>query len=402
MKRVSIAAGLLALGLSAHAPATAEPPPVTTRAFTLTANAFPVSAAPGNNGTVIAVSPAAVQLSLSNPPGASYARAAALDTSALEQFTGPPPANTVAECSTETSNISKRAQAAPDGMTLSAHCDEIPAASATAVASDLSAGGVKAASVISTVRGGPAASTLQAIADVVVRDGTIGPLTFGLAHYAATISASGLHGGAVARATLTVADATFAGIPVVLSSDGIQVDQTRVPLDLVKQVAEQLHKTLLSSQYHDIRLIQPRAHASPDGTTATVSGGGIEVFLTNANPAGTYFVGTTILGGSLSGQVGEPLGLPLPPVISPVSPPLTVQPGVVISPPPIPPGPAPLVQPATPPVLAASRARATLPVRWVGLPWTLGAIGLLALLWIARGPQIARRLDAVAERYLRG
>ena len=401
MKRTLAAALAIAGTFLLRAPATAQAPSVTTRAFTLTADAFPVSAAPGNNGTVIAVSPAAVQLSLTNPPGASYARAATVDTSALEQFTGPPPANTVAECSTETANINKHAQATPDGMTLNAHCDDSPAATATAAASDLSAGGMTAASVVSVVKGGPAGDALKATADVLIRDGVLGPLKFGVAHYAATIASTGELGGAVARATLTVADAAFAGIPVVLASDGIQVDQSRVPLDLVQQVTEQLHRTILSSQYHDIRLVQPRATTSSDGSTATVSGGGIEVFLTNANPAGTYFVGTTILGGSLSGQVGEPLSLPLPTVVSPVSPPLTSLPSTVISPPHGGPVPPPLVQ-AVSPTFAASRARAALPVRWVGLPWALGAIGLLALLWIARGPQIARRLDAVAERYLRG
>jgi len=401
--RSLVAAGLCAAGVVVmRAPASAQPPAVTTRAFTLTADAFPVRVAPGNNGTVIAVSPAAVQLSLSNPPGASYARAAALDTSALEQYTGPPPASTVAECSTETSNINKRAQATPDGMTLSAHCDEAPAAKAVAAASDLSAGGMTAASVVSSVTGGPVASGLQAVSDVVIRDGTIGPLSFGVAHYTATIVASGLKGGAHARASLDVVDAVFSGIPVVLSSGAMQVDQTRVPLDLLNQVRDQLHTVLLSSPYQDIRLLQPVTSASPDGSRATVSGGGIFVFVTNANPAGTYFAGVTLLGGSLNGVVGSPLSLPLPPVVREPFPavprPTLVFPGR--SAPETGPG---RQLPSLPfPVVAASQTRAALPVRWVGLPYALAALGLVALGWILGGTRARRALDAIAERYVRG
>ena len=401
MKRAIAAALFMAGVVVMRAPASAEAPAVTARAFTLTADAFPVRVAPGNNGTVLAVSPAAVQMSLSNPPGASYARAAALDTSAIEQYTGPPPASTVAECSTETSNINKRAQATPDGMTLSAHCDDSPSAKAIAVASDLSAGGLKAASVVSTVTGGPVASGLQAITDVVVRDGTIGPLSFSLAHYSASIVASGLQGGAHARASLQLVDALFQGIPVVISDRSIQVDQTRVPLDLLNQVRDQLHAVLLSSQYHDIRVLQPVTSAAPDGSRATVSGGGISVFVTNANPAGTYFVGVTLLGGSLEGVVGAPLSLPLPPIVKDIVPPPPGQTSV------LPETRAPAVQPglvpALPnPVVAASSSRPTLPVRWVGLPYALGAIGLLAVAWIVGGERARRALDVIAERYTRG
>ena len=401
MKRALAAALCIAGLVVVRAPASTQAPAVTTRAFTLTANAFPVRVAPGNNGTVLAVSPAAVQMSLSNPPGASYARAAALDTSAIEQYTGPPPANTVAECSTESSNISKRAQAAPDGMTLSAHCDDSPSAKAVAAASDLSAGGLEAASAVSTVTGGPVASGLQAVTDVIVRDGTIGPLSFGLAHYSATIVASGLRGGAHARASLQLVDALFQGIPVVISDQAIQVDQMRVPLDLLNQVRDRLHTVLLSSPYHDIRLLQPVTSAAPDGSRATVTGGGISVFVTNANPAGTYFAGVTLLGGSLDGVIGAPLSLPLPPIVRDVVPPPPVQTSV------FPETSAPALQPdrltSLPnPVVAASRARATLPVRWVGLPYALGAIGLLAVAWIVAGRRARRALDVIAERYVRG
>lgn len=401
MKRALAAAVGLAAVFLIKAPVSAQLPAVTARAFTLTADAFPVRLAPGNNGTVIAVSPAAVQMSLANPPGASYARAAALDTSALEQYTGPPPANTVAECSTETANINKRAQATPDGMTLSAHCDESPSATAVAAASDLSAGGMTAASVVSSVTGGPAASGLQAATDVVVRDGKIGSLTFGLAHYSASIVASGLPGGAHARATLQLIDALFAGIPVVVSDQAIQVDQARVPLDLLSQVRNQLHKALLSSPYHDIRLLQPVASASADGSRATVSGGGISVFVTNANPAGTYFAGATLLGGSLEAVVGAPLSLPLPPVTLNVPPP-PLGPTTVL-----PETRTPAIQPgrlpSSPnPVVAASRPRAALPIRWIGLPYALGAIGALALAWIVVGQRMRRALDVIAERYVRG
>jgi len=401
MKRALATAAALAAVVVVRAPATAQPPAVTARAFTLTADAFPLRFAPGENGTVIAVSPAAVQMSLSNPPGASYARAAALDTSALEQYTGPPPADTVAECSTETSNINKRAQAAPDGMTLSAHCDDSPAANAVAVASDLSAEGLKAASVVSTVTGGPVASGLQAITDVVIRDGTIGPLSFNVAHYSAWILASGLHGGARARASLQLIGASFQGIPVVVSDQGIQVDQTRVPLDMLNPVRDQLHTALLSSPYHDIRLVQPATSAAADGSRAKVSGGGISVFVTNANPAGDYFAGVTLLGGSLDGVVGLPLSSPLPPVVKSFIPPprdlTTVLPQTRV--PAV--GPGGLPSPPNP-IVAASRTRALLPVRWVGMPYVLGAIGLLALSWITGRERARRALDVIAERYMRG
>lgn len=400
--RAFVAAVAVAAVAFVRVPASADQPSVTARAFTLTASAFPVQIAPGNNGTVIAVSPAAVQLSLSNPPGASYARAAALDTSALEQYTGPPPPSSVAECSTETANINKRAQAAPDGMTLSAHCDDAPSANAVAAASDLSAGGMTATSVVSTATGGPVGSGLRAVADVVARDGRIGPLTFRAARYTASVVASGLKGGARAQASLTLVDALFAGIPVVVSGDAITVDQTRVPLDLLDQVRAQLHAVLLTSRYHDIRLIQPVATASPDGSRATVTGGGVSVFVTNANPAGTYFAGTTLLGGSLSAVVGAPLSLPLPTTIGPGFPPL-IAPTTTVLPETrtraIPPG---QVRAIPNPVVAASQTRAGLPVRWAGLPYVLGAIGLLAIAWIVGGERARRAVDVIAERYVRG
>ncbi|HLW18019.1 MAG TPA: hypothetical protein VKV69_11745, partial [Actinomycetota bacterium] len=181
----------------------------------------------------------------------------------------------------------------------------------------------------------------------------------------------------------------------------IQVDQTRVPLDLLNQVRDQLHAVLLSSPYHDIRVLQPVTSAAPDGSRATVSGGGISVFVTNANPAGTYFAGATLLGGSLDGVIGAPLSLPLPPIVKSVIPPPPSGTSV------LPETRAPAPQSGQPPsvanpVVAASSTRATLPVRWVGLPYVLGAIGLLAVAWIVGGERARRALDLIAERYMRG
>ena len=132
-----------------------------------------------------------------------------------------------------------------------------------------------------------------------------------------------------------------------------------------------------------------------------MSGGGISVFATNANQAGTYFAGVTLLGGSLNGVVGSPLSLPLPPVVKgevPAQPvPTVVLPGRSA------PETGPGQLPSVPlPVVAASQTRAALPVRWVGLPYVLGAIGLVAVGWIVGAARARRALDAIAERYVRG
>ncbi|HEV2686828.1 MAG TPA: hypothetical protein VGW79_09335, partial [Actinomycetota bacterium] len=153
--------------------------------------------------------------------------------------------------------------------------------------------------------------------------------------------------------------------------------------------------------YHDIRVLQPMTSAAPDGSRATVSGGGISVFATNANPAGTYFAGATLLGGALDGVVGAPLSLPLPPVVQ--NPASQVQtPTAVLPETRAPAAISPRLPSLANPVVAASRTRAALPVRWAGLPYVLGAIGLLAVAWIVGGDRARRALDVIAERYVRG
>jgi hypothetical protein len=400
-RATAVAALVAAATLGWHPAATAQPAPITARAFTLRANAFPVQIAPGENGTVLAVAPAATQLSVSNPPGSSYARAAFLDTSAIEQYTGPPAAGTVAECSTETGNIKKQSAATPNGMTLAARCDETPFATARAAASDLSQGGFTAASVVSQVTGGQDGSTLKAVSTVVARDGAVGPLTFGVARYTATISANGVPGGSTARGVIVIADASFAGIPVSIGSEGIDVDQTRVPLDLVNTVRDQLLAALLHSDFHDIKLVQPTTSVTKDGKHADVTGGGLLVYFTNANPAGRYFIGMTVLGGSISAVVGDPLEAVRSPIPTDLIPPAFLHrtgpkaPETVVEA-------KQLAGPSARVVATTSTVRSGLPLGWAGMPWAVGSIAVLTAAWLGGGDRIRRRLDVVAERYLRG
>src|SRR5437588_11934420 len=80
-------------------------PPIVTRAFTVEASAFPVDPAPGTNQISLGIRPLATRASLANAPVEGYARAAAYDVGFIENYTGPPPPETTAECDATRPNL---------------------------------------------------------------------------------------------------------------------------------------------------------------------------------------------------------------------------------------------------------------------------------------------------------
>lgn len=396
------------LALAATAPARVGPThgaPLTGRSFTVRADAFPVDPAPGLNRTSIGVRPAAAHVNVSNAPPSAYGRAASVDAGTAELYTGPPPPGSVAECDASAPNLPREATASPGGMTLEATCDQRPSARTDAVASG-------SGTSRSSAWGDGGGDALVAGAVAEVHDALVGDIRIGSATYTASVRADGTPGGAAATGHIAVTNATVAGVPVVIGPDGVAVDESRVPLELVPAAAEAVRATLSQGPYTDVRVVQPVAVAAPDGTRAEVRGGGVFFHGTNADPRSNYFLQLTLVGGSALVALGGDAGSvstapassqPVPPPRSlnglPPSGGQTVQRTEVV-----PPDAAPAPSPPRddPLVLATTSARRTLPRAWLGWVWiAVGAAVLGAAGALARG-RLAGWWDATADRYVRG
>lgn len=371
------------------------------RSFTVTAAAFPVDPAPGTNQTSLAVRPVAVRAQRSGPPDAAYARAAFVDPGTAEIYTGPPPEGSFAECDTALENQPTEATAEPGTAYLAVSCRD--PRGVRAVATGASPGGQQSfRSEVQVVRTG---GQLEASAVTEVAALQVGPLRVGSARYVGAVSTDGRH--ANANGVIEVSDATVAGIPVRLASDGVVVDRTRVPLELVATATEALHQAISASGYFGIRVVQPASEVSEDGSHAAVVGGGIELLARTNDPTNNYYVSLTLFGGELRIDLGgtEPAAeAPSPPAAAP-------PPGVQSS------G-APFRPPGTTPPAAGSfaregggaarlaivpaRHRDGVPRRWPGLP-VLAVVaalvppGLLVASW-----RFPRLRESLAERYVRG
>jgi hypothetical protein len=200
------------------------------------------------------------------------------------------------------------------------------------------------------------------------------------------------------------------GTPVVIGADGIEVDQQRVPLELVPSATAAVQSALAQGGYADVRIVQPVAQASADGTSASVKGGGVMLFFNRNDPAQNYFLRLTFGGVDLAVAVGAPLGGA--PVVSTGVPPAATgdrDTSVLgsdrstgsLAPASEAPAPAATSVGARP-LLTVGRRTYDLPEPWRGWPVLL-AVGVAAAVagWLAR-----RRLlgwwDLSADRYLRG
>ena len=409
MKRARLVAVVLALLAVGGVPARAAAP---ARSFSVSVAAFPVEPAPGLNQTSLGVRPAATRALVSNPPVSAYGRSAAYDLGTIELYTGPPPPESVAECDTSTPNIPDASEAAPAGMRLVATCDERPRVEATSAGSSYASAGLGVASMSSRAFADGGEDVVNGEAAVTVHGAGMGPLAIDTVTMRASARAGGVPGTAAATGKVTASGATVNGTPVVIGADGIEVDRERVPLELVGPATAAVQEALAQGGYADVRVVQPVTEARPDGTAASVKGGGVMLFFNRNDPAQNYFIRMTFAGVDLTVDVGAPLGTPAGETATgpPGSPGLGGSdgassgrgtPGAASAPTPAAVGQSTDGAPVRP-LLTAGRRTYDLPEPWQGWP-VLVAIGVGALVagWVGR-----RRLvgwwGVNADRYLRG
>ena len=382
------------------------------RSFSVSGAAFPVEPAPGLNQTSLGVRPAATRADLANPPSSSYGRAAAYDLGTIELYTGPPRPETVAECDTASPNIPDEATAAPGGMRLSAICSDRPAGDVSAAGGSYRGGGLSADDLSSRVVVDGGGDVRSAEATVHANAITLGPLVVSSVSTRASARAGGTPGSAVASGRVIASGATVDGVPVVIGADGIEVDKQRVPLEMVGTASQAVREALGQGGYADVRLVQPTTEAAPDGSRASVTGGGLMLFFNRNDPAQNYFIRITFggvalhvaLGGSFTGAGPDPSS---PPPSSPGSSGVlgstgTAGSGGSVAP--VTPGsPAPPAgSDADRPMLTASRRTYDLPQPWRGWPVLIALAAAAAVAgWLTRR-RLAGWWDANADRYLRG
>ncbi len=418
VRLIGLSAGLVVAAVAAPGDATVRggTPFHAARAFVGSAEAYPMQAAPGTQETEVSARPAATKAVASNPPADAFARAAAADLGLAEAYFGQqgPSAN----ADTATAGQDHDVVVDESGSHLEAHADPAPVARASATGSATGPEPRTSGSVASASAADGSGERLVATVEAEVHDLALGALFIGSGRFDARVEVDGRPGGARGEGVVRTSDATFAGVPVTIGSDGIHVDEARVPAALVPTATAQVQEAFNRGGYADIRVVQPAVEVAEDGTSARVSGGGVHVFLTNNDPNERYFTGYTLLGGTARALLGGEVAIPTP----------DRDPGTVIGPPaatpsrPVggrPPSPsAPVVggEPGAASVAAGElayeegAARVSLPVPWPGWVWL---VVVLAALWIAAGAlrvgplrPARERLDAArdgfADRYLRG
>lgn len=425
MRRALVAGVVLLLagsvGPEGRAVAPSQAAPFHTgRAFTAAAEAYPVESAPGSRETEVKVRQLSTTVEASNPPPDAFARAATNDMGLAEAYVGQqgPSAN----ADTATAGGENDDVVSDGGNHLEAHVDPAPSALATATGNLVGDDVTRSGTGSSASEADAAGEVLVATAEAEVNDLAIGLLVIGSGRFDARVEANGAPGGASGTGVVSTSDATFADIPVTIGTEGLQVDESRVPDALVGPTAAALQEAFSSGGYTDIRVVQPRVEVAEDGSSARVSGGGVFVFLTNNDPSERYFLSYTLLGGSASVAFGGELAVPTlaaEPAAAPptpgepadagVGPPATGD-GETAAPPGVPAEPAAAPDPAVELAYDEGAQRVSLRVPWPGWVW---ALVLVALAWavagmlrlpFARGPRDRLRAlsDGFADRYLRG
>ncbi len=365
---------------------------------------LPCRARAGRGATELGPAHSAAGWRCRNAPASAYGRSAVSDNGTLELYTGPPPPGSVAECDTTSTNLPREADVRPGSAHLTASCTPAPSATTTAdgAFSDSSTLSSGSGSSSATGDGGSDAASGSTTADV--SDFGQGPVHIGSAHYEATARSDGTPEGAAGSGLVTVNDATINGIPVIVGADGVHVDQTKVPAELVSSATSAVHDALGQGGYLDIRAAQPEVSIAADGSAVTVRGGGVFFEGQSNDPTQPYFVRQTLVGGSLTVAVGSDISGG---TVAETPPP---DPGVVITDGGTPTGRTAVVQgggevavPSAPvPELITQRTvHRTSPF---SLSW-LWIVAVLAALTVA-GVAFHRRAepwwDAIADRYVRG
>jgi hypothetical protein len=196
-----------------------------------------------------------------------------------------------------------------------------------------------------------------------------------------------------------------------------------VPVAQLDQAAAAVAAAFAQSGYFDVRLVQPVADHSSDGSTAAVSGGGLEL-VGRSDADSSYFISATLLSGDVAVAVGDRLHdlaslvPPATPSPQPATQPLPDRGG--LGPPYTPPagthGPKAGAVPhaakdaVVSPVVVARASSDRIATVWAGWPVLLGlALAVIAgwaLLQLPLAARVRRPLaaavGAVMDRYLRG
>lgn len=371
------------------------------RSFTVTAAAFPIDPAPGTNQTSFGVRPVSVRAQRSAPPGESYARSAVADPGTAELYTGPPPEGSFAECDTGLENQPAEEVVEAGTVRMAVSCRD--PARVTATATGASSGEQRTLHAEVLILHGRERLVATAVAEVAGLE--VGPLRFGSARYVGSVSTDGRTGEA--RGVIEVGQATVAGIPVRLASDGIAVDRTKVPVEMLAAATDAVHKALSATGYLGARVVQPATEVAGDGSHVAVVGGGVELLAATNDPTNNYYVSLTLLGGELridlggvSGtesmqQVGNQPGTTRRPSESAA----TVRDAAVVTDASVPTTAArPGSREATVALAGSDRA----PGSWPGLWWLVAAAGLLPVGLLVASWRFPKVRESLAERYLRG
>ena len=408
----------VALGTGIAFAAQDNAPPLAGRAFDVNASAYPFEPAAGANASPELVRLVETTASVSNPPVEADARAAAEDLGQAEAYSAAYAQGPQASASTRNNGRASHQEMQTGGSDYVADVDPSPRASGNATATGVKDGTqFVAQQAQSASRADGSGKTLVATASSVVHDLVVGPVTIGAANYHARASAAGTPGSARATASVTVSDASIGGVPVVITSTGVQVDQSKVPADGFVAATKAVHDALAQGGYLDVRVTQPKTSTAPDGSAATVSGGGIFFYGTNNDPSNYYFVRVTVLTGIVQVAIGSQFGAAPQTIVPPLTPVQAaparpsaqgVQPRAV---PPASRGVAHSSENAVPPLrFVSARGSVGLPDTWRGWPWLLAAFGAIGLLvsacWLPVAVPVRRRASrwgiAFAVRYLRG
>jgi len=414
---LALAAGALGIVMPANPARGLEDqtatPGLRDRAFDLTAEAFPLDASPGRGSIGVSIRPDASHAAASNPPSAAHARAAATDLGLAEAYVGEQGPS--AQADTDAAGTPPDAVFEQGGLRLTAHADASPRSAASADGSSSAAGALRVGELSSHAETDGSGDRLTAQAHARIAGIAIGPLTIGVASFDAVAAVDGQPGGATASARVAVTSATVAGVPVVIDDHGITVDTVTIPSTELTTATQVVHDALAQGGFLDVRVVQPRVDAAPEGTRVTIEGGGLQIHAASTDPQNPYFVDATLVGGSATVALGAPIGTAAPPSDGSSS-----EAGAAVgtgrSPEGIAAAPAVTPNAARGQLVRASQDSSyKLTGAWRGWPWLLAAIAALvggtAILrgLVSRVPAAAplaaglrRRVDSFADRYLRG
>lgn len=396
-------AAIAAVAAAWSADASPAQTPVTSRSFTIIAEAFPAAPVPGRGGTELGTRPLGSRVSVSNAPASAYGRSAIADNGTIELYTGPPPKGSVAECDTTSTNLPRRATVDAGSAQLTAECRDAPGAVAAADGSFSDSAAGSQGSGSSRAEGDGGGSAARGASSSRVNDYTQGPVHIGSARYDASGETDGTPGGGRGTGHVEVSDATVGGVPVVIGPNGVSVDQSKVPTELVGGSTAAVHDALAQGGYLDIRAAQPEVVVAPDGSSVLVRGGGVFFEGQSNDPTQPYFVRQTIVGGSLTVAVGSditdamaepPAPLPPSPDIVPNAAPAAATPSAVL------PDVAVAAEPAAQ-LISQQSTHATSPfgLRWL---WILALMIVSAVVAYVFRRQLAPWWNALADRYVRG